>query len=138
MLAQSLTSSNLPIVIINTDNGGGIPFEPKVRATMKIIWHPDGSRNFISDQDKPEFLNYNGKIGIEFLKASPDLEYCVWPYDGGTIDDEHLFLLDIFRSLNKKVYVRNYNYLGIDSTQIIIPGVSEISGAELRALVIWQ
>ncbi|HMM11209.1 MAG TPA: CotH kinase family protein [Bacteroidales bacterium] len=70
-VAQTFTSSNLPIVIINTDinpNTGQptpIPDEPKVPATMKIIYRPDGSRNYMSDQNNPAYLNYNGRIGIE-------------------------------------------------------------------------
>ena len=35
--AQYISSSNLPIVIINTDNGATIPDEPKIGATMKIL-----------------------------------------------------------------------------------------------------
>ena len=63
--AQILTDSNLPIVVIETDNHVNIPDEPKVLGTMKIIWHQDGSRNYMTDIDNPEFLNYNGRIGIE-------------------------------------------------------------------------
>jgi hypothetical protein len=37
--------------------------EPKILASMKIIKRPDGTRNFISDQNTAEFLNYNGRIG---------------------------------------------------------------------------
>ncbi len=59
------TSSNLPIVVIATDGGVGIPDEPKVLGTMKIIWHPDGSRNYMTDINNPEYLNYDGRIGIE-------------------------------------------------------------------------
>ena len=59
------TESNLPIVVIETDGGVDIPDEPKVLGTMKIIWHQDGSRNYLTDIDTPEFLNYNGRIGIE-------------------------------------------------------------------------
>lgn len=65
IFAQSFTDSNLPIVVINTDGGVPIPDEPKVLATMKIIWHQDGSRNYLSDINNPEFLNYDGRIGIE-------------------------------------------------------------------------
>ena len=68
--SQGFQSSNLPIVIITTDNLAGIPNEPKIGATMKIIWHPDGTRNFVSDQDKPEFLNYDGRIAIEIRGSS--------------------------------------------------------------------
>jgi hypothetical protein len=69
--AQIITSSNLPIVIINTDinsNTGWpteIPDEPKIGATMKIIFRSNGSRNYISDANNPEFLNYSGRIAIE-------------------------------------------------------------------------
>ena len=64
-MAQTLTDSNLPIVVIETDNHVNIPDEPKVLGTMKIIWHQDGSRNYMTDIDNPDFLNYNGRIGIE-------------------------------------------------------------------------
>ena len=49
VLAQNFTDSNLPIVVIETDGHANIPDEPKVLATMKIIWHQDGSRNYMSD-----------------------------------------------------------------------------------------
>ena len=71
--AQAFTDSNLPIVIIDTDGGVTIPDEPKVLATMKIIWHEDGSRNYVSDQNSPEFLNYDGRIGIEIRGSSSQM-----------------------------------------------------------------
>jgi hypothetical protein len=52
---------NLPLEIID---------EPKILASMKIIKRPDGTRNFISDQNTAEFLNYNGRIGIEISSSS--------------------------------------------------------------------
>lgn len=69
--AQTFTDSNLPIVIINTDINPAtgrpteIPDEPKVSATMKIIFRADGSRNYLKDQSNTALLNYNGHIGIE-------------------------------------------------------------------------
>lgn len=63
--AQTFTDSNLPIVVIETDGGANIPDEPKVLGTMKIIWHQDGSRNYMSNIDNPEFLNYDGRMGID-------------------------------------------------------------------------
>lgn len=71
--AQILTDSNLPIVVINTDGGVTIPDEPKVLATMKIIWHQDGSRNYLTDVNNPEFLNYDGRIGIEIRGSSSQM-----------------------------------------------------------------
>lgn len=63
--AQTFTDSNLPIVIIETDGGVNIPDEPRVYGNMKIIWHQDGSRNYMSDANNPLFLNYDGRISIE-------------------------------------------------------------------------
>ena len=73
MQSQILTDSNLPIVVINTDGGVTIPDEPKVLATMKIIWHQDGSRNYLTDVNNPEFLNYDGRIGIEIRGSSSQM-----------------------------------------------------------------
>lgn len=57
----SFTSSNLPIVIINT-GGKTIVDEPKIIADMGIIWNGPGKRNYLTDAKN----NFDGKIGIEF------------------------------------------------------------------------
>lgn len=88
-MAQSFTDSNLPIVIIETDGGVPIPDEPKVLGNMKIIWHQDGSRNYMSDANNPEFLNYDGRIGIELRGSSsqmPDKK----PYGFETLMDDDI------------------------------------------------
>ena len=78
--AQSFTDSNLPIVVIETDGGANIPDEPKILGTMKIIWHQDGSRNYMSDIDNPELLNYNGRIAIEMRGSSSQTMLDKKPY----------------------------------------------------------
>ncbi len=74
LLSQSFygqfTSSNLPIVIINTDDAVEIPDDPRVLADMKVIYKGEGITNFLIDQDTPEFLNYNGRIDIEIRGSS--------------------------------------------------------------------
>lgn len=71
LMAQTFTDSNLPIVLITTDKdpNTNLPLEilddPKILASMKIIKRPDGSRNYLTDENTAEFLNYNGRIGIE-------------------------------------------------------------------------
>ena len=87
--AQNFTDSNLPIVIIETDNGANIPDEPKVLGTMKIIWHQDGSRNYMTDIDNPEFLNYDGRIGIE-LRGSSSQMFSKKPYGLETLQDDNV------------------------------------------------
>ena len=75
----TFTDSNLPIVIITTDNDPGtgqpmeIPDDPKIPASMKIIYRPDGTRNYMADQDTPAFLNYNGRIKIELRGSTSQM-----------------------------------------------------------------
>lgn len=56
----TFSSSNLPIVVINTNNQS-IPNEPKVMADMGIIYNGTGIRNYMVDP----FNHYNRKVGIE-------------------------------------------------------------------------
>jgi spore coat protein CotH len=69
--AQTFTESNLPIVVITTDidpnTGLPIPIsdDPKVYGTMKIIYRPDGTRNYLTDINTTAFINYSGRIKIE-------------------------------------------------------------------------
>ncbi len=70
ILAESkkvnFTSSNLPIVIINT-YGQNIPYDdPRIVADMGIIYNGIGTRNYVSDP----FNNYSGKISIEIRGSS--------------------------------------------------------------------
>ena len=86
--AQTFTDSNLPIVVIETDGGVNIPDEPKVPGTMKIIWHQDGSRNYMTDIDNPEFLNYDGRIGIERRGSTSQTMLNKKPYALETREDD--------------------------------------------------
>lgn len=88
-MAQIFTDSNLPIVIIETDGGVPIPDEPKVLGNMKIIWHQDGSRNYLSDANNPEFLNYDGRIGIERRGSSSQMP-SKKPYGLETLMDDDI------------------------------------------------
>lgn len=88
-MAQIFTDSNLPIVIIETDGGVPIPDEPKVLANMKIIWHQDGSRNYVSDANNPAFLNYDGRIGIE-IRGSSSQMLSKKPYGLETLMDDDI------------------------------------------------
>ncbi len=57
----AFTSSNLPIIVITTENGRGIPDSPKIKASMGIIYNGEGARNNLTDP----FNHFNGPIGIE-------------------------------------------------------------------------
>lgn len=74
--SQTFTDSNLPIVIITTDIDPLTSFpyeivdEPDVLGNMKIIMHPDGSRNYLTDQNTTSLLNYNGRLAIQIRGSS--------------------------------------------------------------------
>ena len=59
-VAQVFVTSNLPIVIISTNNVP-IPDEPKIAGTMKIIDNGPGQINHVTDSGNI----YTGNIGIE-------------------------------------------------------------------------
>ncbi|MEM6523418.1 MAG: CotH kinase family protein [Bacteroidota bacterium] len=57
--SQTLTQSNLPIVVINTTSE--IPDEPKITGFMGIIDNGTSAPNLVTDS----YSEYNGRIGIE-------------------------------------------------------------------------
>jgi spore coat protein CotH len=83
--SQTFTSSNLPIVIVTTDNNPstGRPREivdyVKVLGNMKVIERPNGARNFVNDQNNLDYLSYTGRIGIE-LRGSSSQDLPKKPY----------------------------------------------------------
>lgn len=107
------TSSNLPIVIINT-NGQEIPNDEKITADMGIIFNGEGTRNYLTDP----FNNYNGKIGIEIRGSSsqsfPKKQYAVETRDalGNDLDVSLLGLPEesdwiLFAPYNDKSLMRD-------------------------------
>ena len=68
--SQVFTESNLPIIIINTDNSTPILDSPRVLGTMKIIYNGSGVQNYVTDQTNANSLNYNGRIDIEIRGSS--------------------------------------------------------------------
>lgn len=78
--AQTLTSSPLPIVLLET-NGQTIRDEPKITAAMKIISGAPGQINQITDTPSV----YNGTIGIE-IRGKSSSGYPQTPYGVETRD----------------------------------------------------
>ncbi|RPI01413.1 MAG: T9SS C-terminal target domain-containing protein [Calditrichaeota bacterium] len=76
------TSSNLPIIVINT-HGQQIVDEQRIVADMGIIYNGPGERNDIDDP----FNHYNGKIGIE-LRGATSQGFPKQPYRLETIDSD--------------------------------------------------
>lgn len=65
---QTFTSSNLPLVFLNT-NGQSIVDDPKINATMGIVWNGPGKRNALTDPKN----DFNGNISIEIRGSSSQM-----------------------------------------------------------------
>jgi len=72
------------------------------------------------------FIDSNGKLGFGFLNAHKSFDYTPWDYEGKNSADEYAYLTAILGKENKEMYLREYNYLGFYSCQMIIPGFSEV------------
>jgi hypothetical protein len=87
---QSFSSSNLPLVVIST-NGQQIYDDPKIIASMGIIWNGPGKRNTLNDPKN----NYDGKISIEIRGSSSQM----FPKKGYGFETKSSALVDIDVSL---------------------------------------
>jgi len=76
------------------------------------------------------YIDSNGRLGIIFLCDKPSFELSPWAYSGdktrSDMDSELLFLTGIIHGMGKSIYIREYNHLGFDSVQIIVPSFSEV------------
>jgi len=64
----NFTSSNLPIVVIDTD-GQWIPDEGKINVFMGIVWDESGARNYYPST----FNHFGGTVGIEVRGSSSQM-----------------------------------------------------------------
>ncbi|MDD5406240.1 MAG: YcaO-like family protein [Sulfurovaceae bacterium] len=89
---------------------------------------PTFDMSIVSDNFNLEshFIDSNGKLGFGFLSTKKSFAYVPWSYSGNNSQNELDYLIDILKSANKEMYMREYNYLGFYSCQIIVPGMSEV------------
>ncbi len=114
IIAQILTNSNLPIIVINTNNTA-IPDEPKINATMGIIYNGDGNSNNINDA----FNHYNGRIGIETRgNSTQDFDKKTYSIElrTSTNEDTSIALLNMPKEEDWILHA-----MVIDKTQLRIP-----------------
>lgn len=89
---------------------------------------PTFDMSLVSDSFNLEshFIDSNGKLGFGFLRSKKSFEYKSWKYNGKNTQDERMFLIDILKFLHKELYIREYDYLGFYSCQLIVPSLSEV------------
>ena len=112
-LPNVFTSSNLPIVLINTFSQT-IVDEPKINANMKIIYNGPGVTNYVTDAPNA----YNNNIGIEirgaFSSILPQKPYSIETRNTLLAENDTILLgmpaehdWCLLATYNDKVYVRN-------------------------------
>jgi len=89
---------------------------------------PTFDMSMVSDSFNLEshFIDSNGKLGFGFLNSKKSFEFTPWSYAGKGTAAENTYLTNILQKMEKEMYLREYNYLGFYSCQMIVPGVSEV------------
>ncbi|OFY63936.1 MAG: hypothetical protein A2V64_04765 [Bacteroidetes bacterium RBG_13_43_22] len=101
------SSSNLPVVVINTQPGETIMDEPKINADMKIIYNGGTQLNYITDPGNI----YSGKIGIEIRgRYSASLPQKPYGIETRDLDSNNLNVPILgLPSENDWILLANYN-----------------------------
>jgi len=71
------------------------------------------------------FIDSTGVISWKFFSDKEDYEFSHWDFSGST-EEEYQYLMDIFKAIDKDVYVADYEALGASACRILVPGFSEI------------
>lgn len=71
------------------------------------------------------FIDSTGVVSWRFFKSSSDYVFKHWNHSGNT-EDEYNYLMDIFKEMEKEVYIADYTDLGAAACRILVPGYSEV------------
>ena len=71
------------------------------------------------------FVNATGLLSYEFFKEESDYDFADWNHDSDTSSEEE-YLSRIVHENGFEIYISEYDYLGVYSCRILIPGMSEV------------
>ncbi|MBL3519025.1 YcaO-like family protein [Arcobacter lanthieri] len=72
------------------------------------------------------FVDSNAKVAIQFLSSKKSYSYTPWQFNIEKSSEQFILLKEILDKQNKTIYLREYDYLGFYSCQMIVPNFSEI------------
>ncbi len=72
------------------------------------------------------FIDSDAQVGFGFLKSVASFEFCEWNFSQNETKKQYEQLLMILEKEGKSAYIREYDYLGFFSVQIIVPSMSEV------------
>lgn len=90
------------------------------------FYSPSLDMDMVSSSNNLEshFIDSNGIMPLSFFNSKKSFEATLWSYDGKSSSDDFKFLLKCLGE--RKLYIREYDYLGFYSTQLIVPNFSEV------------
>ncbi len=156
--------NNFPVVatrIINKKNqsyriniGADPVLEIALQRTLTELFQGKNIHNFASNHsgkimnkvsDFPEYSNVlnqletsNGLYTADFFanELTCQKQPAQFPDNSDKTNKELLsYMLDLYRQLNKPVYVRNFSYLGFPSYRFVVPGFSEALAVTLKEII---
>lgn len=71
------------------------------------------------------FIDSTGVVSWKFFSSQPEFEFKHWDFSG-TTEEEFNSLMGILNSLEKEVYIADYEELGASTCRILVPDYSEI------------
>jgi ribosomal protein S12 methylthiotransferase accessory factor len=94
---------------------------------LNDVLPPTFNEQMVQDQNNliDHFIDSTGVVSWKFFNNKPDYEFSDWDFKGST-KEEFNHLMNLFKSLEKEVYIADYEDMGIKATRIIIPEFSEI------------
>ncbi|WP_066354114.1 YcaO-like family protein [Aliarcobacter skirrowii] len=72
------------------------------------------------------FVDSNAKVAIQFLNKNKSFNYTPWKFEEKDSSKQFELLKNILDKEHKTIYLREYDYLGFYSCQMIVPNFSEI------------
>jgi len=75
------------------------------------------------------FIDSTGVVSWKFFSSKSPYDFCDWDFSG-TTHEEFDHLMQIFKDLEKEVYIADYEELGCCACRILVPDYSEIYPAE--------
>ena len=75
------------------------------------------------------FIDSTGVVSWKFFSSQSPYDFCDWDFSG-TTHEEFDHLMQIFKDLDKEVYIADYEELGCCACRILVPDYSEIYPAE--------
>jgi ribosomal protein S12 methylthiotransferase accessory factor len=72
------------------------------------------------------FTDSNGLIHWNFFKETADYEFSEWNFGADTTQSEYEAMIDIFKSIEKDIYIMDFEHLGVYGCRIHVPTISEI------------